>query len=143
RRREARALGLDAVARLAWAWERRICQAVRLGLGDGRTALVANVHATSYDRDRRIPEAELLRAAVFADALAEPGELLVLAGDFNITPAESTTFEELASWGFSAPGPRIDHVLVRGGSPAPLLVWPPERRRFDGRLLSDHAPVEV
>ena len=87
-----------------------------------------------------------VQAAQTSELLSGPLDTnlpVILAGDFNITPAESTTFEELASWGFSAPGPRIDHVLVRGGSPAPLLVWPPERRRFDGRLLSDHAPVEV
>jgi hypothetical protein len=26
---------------------------------------------------------------------------------------------------------------------SPLRRWPAERRRHDGRLLSDHAPVEV
>jgi hypothetical protein len=35
-------------------------------------------------------------------------------------------------------------VLVRGAAVSPLRVWPEERRRrADGRLLSDHAPVEV
>jgi endonuclease/exonuclease/phosphatase family metal-dependent hydrolase len=144
RRARARALGLDVRARLAWARERRICQAVRLDLGDGRTAVVANLHATSYGGDWRLADAELMRAAVFAEALAEPDELLVLAGDFNVTAARSRTLAELAASGFSEPGPGIDHVLVRGGAlAAPLEVWPVERRRAARRVLSDHAPVEV
>jgi len=33
---------------------------------------------------------------------------------------------------------------VRGAAlAAPLEVWPIERRRVGGRVLSDHAPVEV
>ena len=138
-RRRTRA---DIVTKLAWGKERRICQAVRVVFGDGRTALVANLHATSC-RDMRLPDAELLRAAVFVDALAEPDELLVLAGDFNVTPVRSRTLAELAAWGFSGPGPWIDHILVRGDSPGPLDVWPVERRRVAGRVLSDHAPVEL
>jgi endonuclease/exonuclease/phosphatase family metal-dependent hydrolase len=129
--------------RRAHARERRIGQAVRLSLPDGRTAVVANLHATSY-RDRRLADAELMRAAVFAQSASEPDELLVLAGDFNVTAAESRALAELAAWGFSAPGTGIDHILVRGGELAePLRVWPVERRTVGGRVLSDHAPVEV
>ena len=53
--------------------------------------------------------------------------------------------EELttAEWGFSPPGPGIDHVLVRGADVSEHHRWPLDRRRVDGRLLSDHAPVEV
>jgi hypothetical protein len=138
-------LGLPTIARLAWAKERRVCQAVRAALPDGRTALIANLHATSYHPDERLGDAELLRAAVFADALAGPEELCVLAGDFNVRAGRSATLEELArpEWGFSEPGPGVDHVLVRGGRAGPHRRWPEERRRLDGRLLSDHAPVEV
>jgi endonuclease/exonuclease/phosphatase family metal-dependent hydrolase len=145
RRAQARWLGLPLLARLAWARERRVCQALRVSLPDGRTMLVANLHATSYRPDGRLADAELLRAAVFADALAAPADLCVLAGDFNVNAAGSWTLRELtgAEWGFSAPGPAIDHVLVRGADVGSVEVWPEERRRLDGALLSDHAPVEV
>jgi endonuclease/exonuclease/phosphatase family metal-dependent hydrolase len=145
RRAQARWLGLDLVARLGWAKERRVCQAVRVAAEDGSTLVVGNLHATSYDADQRLPDAELLRAAWFVDAVATPGEPVVLAGDFNVTAVRSRTLADLAGpeWGFSAAGPGIDHVLVRGAEAGPEEAWPPERRRIDGRLLSDHAPVEV
>ena len=144
RRAKARELDLDWRRRLAWAKERRICLAVRTELEPGRTALIANLHATSSS-DPRLPDAELLRAAVFADALAQPGELLVLAGDFNVPRETSATLAELTGpeWGFSDPGPWIDHVLVRGAKASPHAVWSEDQRRLDGRVLSDHAPVEV
>ena len=83
RRAQSRWLSLSPVTRLAWAKERRICQAVRCRLPDGRSALFANLHATSYRPDERLADGELLRAGVFADALAAPGDVTVLAGDFN------------------------------------------------------------
>jgi endonuclease/exonuclease/phosphatase family metal-dependent hydrolase len=141
RKRLGRELRLDVVTRLAWAKERRICQAVRFAL-DTETAVVGNLHATAIS-DPRVPDAELLRAATFVDALAEPDELVLLAGDFNVSPGTSATLAELAGWGFSDAGTGIDHVLVRGAASAPPAVWEDERRRLDGRVLSDHAPVEV
>lgn len=145
RRRQARWLGLPVVARLAWAKERRICQAVRLGLEDGSSMLVTNLHATSYRPDERLADAELLRAAVFADALAQSDDVAVLAGDFNVRASRSWTLADLTGpeWGYAGPGPGIDHVLVRGARAAAAVRWPDDRRRLDGRLLSDHAPVEV
>jgi endonuclease/exonuclease/phosphatase (EEP) superfamily protein YafD len=143
RRAQGRRLALPALARLAWAKERRICQALRVRLADGRAAVVANLHATSYGPDDRLPDAELLRAAVFADGLARPDELCVLAGDFNVTPERSRTLADLRRWGFSEPGPGIDHVLVRGAETSPVEPWPVARRVRDGVVLSDHAPVEV
>jgi endonuclease/exonuclease/phosphatase family metal-dependent hydrolase len=145
RRRQADRLELGWGARLAWALERRICQALRLRLADGRVVLAANLHATSY-RDKRIPDAELLRAATFIDALARPGEPVILGGDFNVTTVSSPTLRALSSpeWGFSQAGPGLDHVLVRGlDVVAGERHWPDERRRQGARLLSDHAPVEV
>jgi endonuclease/exonuclease/phosphatase family metal-dependent hydrolase len=133
------------VARLAWAKERRVCQAVRVASQDGATLVVGNLHATSYDPDQRLPDAELLRAAWFVDAVAVPGEPIVLCGDFNVPAARSRTLADLSGpeWGFSAAGKGIDHVLVRGAAAGAAEPWPPERRRVGGRLLSDHAPVEV
>jgi hypothetical protein len=34
-------------------------------------------------------------------------------------------------------------VLVRGAEAGAVAVWGDERRRLGGRVLSDHAPVEV
>jgi endonuclease/exonuclease/phosphatase family metal-dependent hydrolase len=143
RRAQARALGLGLRARLAWAWERRVCQALRLRLPDGRVAHVLNLHASNIGADRRIAEAEVSRAAAYAERSAGPDELVVLAGDFNVRPDRSGVLAELVSEGFSSPGPGIDHVLVRGADASPLQVWPDDRRRFLGRLLSDHPPVEL
>jgi endonuclease/exonuclease/phosphatase family metal-dependent hydrolase len=144
RARIAREQHLSAKARLAWARERRLVQAVRLVAPDGRTFLVANLHCTSW-RDRRPADAELLRAAWFATSTAHPDDVVVLAGDFNIAASESRTLAELASddWGFSRADVGIDHILVRGASVSAPRKWPEEQRRYDGLLLSDHAPVEV
>ena len=143
RRAQARALGLDRDVRIAWAKERRVCHAVRAEAG-GRALTVANLHASSV-RDRRCQDGELLRAAVFADAFAEPGDALALAGDFNTVIGESTTLDRLASpeWGFSGPIPGLDQILVRGAPVSQPERWPEERRRVEGRLLSDHAPVDA
>jgi endonuclease/exonuclease/phosphatase family metal-dependent hydrolase len=145
RRAQARWLGLDLVARLAWAKERRVCQAVRVTGADGTTTLVGNLHATSYRPDERLADAELLRAAAFVDGLAGPDEPVALCGDFNVTAARSRTLEDLCGpeWGFAGPGPGIDHVLVRGAPAGEPQRWPDERRLVGGRVLSDHAPVEV
>ena len=144
REAQARVLQLNVAGRIAWARERRIVQALRLADADGRTFLVANLHCTTYRRDPRLAEAELMRAAWFATSTAAPDDVVVIAGDFNLTP-DSEALQALCSpeWGFSAPGPRIDHIIVRGVEPSPLRVWPDEKRRRDGRLLSDHAPVEL
>jgi endonuclease/exonuclease/phosphatase family metal-dependent hydrolase len=138
---QARVLRLGLVTRLAWAKERRVCQAVRAASGHG-TFVFANLHATGLPDDR-LPDAELLRAASFADGLARPGEVCVLAGDFNVWAHRSRTLADLPQWGFSKPGPKIDQVLVRGAPVSEQRIWPTEQRRVDGRLLSDHAPVEV
>jgi endonuclease/exonuclease/phosphatase family metal-dependent hydrolase len=141
---QARTLGLGAVARLAWVRERRIVQALRLTDGD-RTFLVANLHCTSYAADRRLADAELARAAWFAVSEAQPEDVVVLAGDFNVTIETSPTLRSLADeeWGFSPAGPGIDQILVRGATASAPRRWPDEQRLHDGRLLSDHAPVEV
>jgi endonuclease/exonuclease/phosphatase family metal-dependent hydrolase len=145
RRAQSERLGLDWIARLSWGKERRSCQAAHARLPDGRTAWIGNLHATSYPPDQRLPDAEVLRAATFLDAIAEPGELLVLAGDFNVSFLRSRTLHDLTGteWGFSSAGPGIDHVLVRGAPTTPVHRWPDDRRRRHGTLLSDHSPVEV
>ena len=135
-------LGLDVIMRLAWAKERRVVQTARLAHDDGRTVVVANAHCTS-SRDSRIPAVELQRAAQFAIECAEPDDVVVLAGDFNVI-GDAPVYDQLADdWGFSQPGPGIDHVLVRGADASELRVWDADRRAHGAVLLSDHAPVEV
>lgn len=112
--------------------ERRVGQIARLEPPDGRTVLLCNLHATNSARQAR---PQVARAAAHVLELAEPDEPVVLAGDFNLTP-------DLRHVGFTEGGSGIDHVLVRGGEPSPLHVWPDERCRLHGMLLSDHAPVE-
>ena len=144
RRAQARWLRLPLVDELYWAKERRVCQAVRVRVGDGRVAAIANFHATG-SKDKRIPDAEVLRAATFADALAGSREICVLAGDFNVTAERSVILPELMrpEWGFSGPGQGIDHVLVRGAAASEPDRWPIAKRRVDGVVVSDHAPVDV
>jgi len=139
---QSASLGLDGIMRLAWAKERRIVQAARLLHDDGRTFVVANLHCTS-SRDSRIPTVELERAARFAIDCSEHGDVVVLAGDFNVVGAAPVYRQLTDRYGFSRPGPWIDHVLVRGAPVAELRVWNDERRARGAVLLSDHAPVEV
>jgi len=125
--REHRWLRIDEQRR-----EPRYCHAIRL---DG--LVVGNLHATNDFRRPEIAAAEIVRAEAFVSAAA--GELpAVLAGDFNL---RAEHLEELAGW--SARGPGIDHVLVRGLTTGSLAVWPRERRLHNGVVLSDHSPVEV
>jgi endonuclease/exonuclease/phosphatase family metal-dependent hydrolase len=106
--------------------EPRIAEAVRLD-GD---LVVANLHASG---EHAVPGgAELAAAQELVDGLR--GRVTILAGDFNSRPEPA---------GFSPPGPGIDHVFVRGAKATPLEVWPVERRTVEGRVLSDHAPVEL
>lgn len=144
RRAQAKWVGLPLVDELYWAKERRVCQAVRIALPDGRVAAVTNFHATG-SKDKRIPDAEVLRAATFADALAGPDDVCVLAGDFNITAERSLTLAELMrpEWGFSLPAEGIDHILVRGADAGDPERWPIGQRRVDGVVVSDHSPVDV
>jgi endonuclease/exonuclease/phosphatase family metal-dependent hydrolase len=146
RRAQSRWLRLSRVAQLAWAAERRVVHGVRLDDGEGRTLFAANLHATHCPADERLPDAELLRAATWADALARPNEPVVLAGDFNVTAKRSWNLAELTGpeWGFAGGGPGVDHVLVRGLALAGRVQrWDDDRRRIDGRLLSDHGVVEA
>jgi Endonuclease/Exonuclease/phosphatase family len=143
RRQEARRLGLTAQDIVRWGKNRRVCQVIRAGRGVS-TLVVANVHATG-DRDKRIVDAELLRAASFVDGFAEPGEPVVLAGDFNLTIENSQVLRDLlsAEWGFEGATPTgIDHVLARDLEAGLPRRWATARRTLAGRVLSDHAPVE-
>ena len=144
---EGRKLGLDMKRTRWWEKERRICQVVKVEFPNRQRMLVANVHATSYPADPRLADAELRRATNFVERQAELEEVVIFAGDFNITREHSQTIKALqeappeSRW--SAAGPLIDHILVRGAETSAVRVWPEDERRYDGKLLSDHAPVEV
>jgi endonuclease/exonuclease/phosphatase family metal-dependent hydrolase len=115
--------------------ERRVCHAVRIaGVG-----LVANLHATGG----AVADEQLHRALTFVESVARPDEAVVLCGDANVVPGPGTTYDDLREAGFSPPAPGIDQIVVRGIAATAPVAWPPERRRIDGRLLSDHAPVEL
>ena len=115
--------------------ERRVCQAVRVA----DVGIAGNFHLTGG----AVADEQFLRAAAFVDALTYPGEPVILCGDANISPDGGRTYEELREWGFSEPAPGIDQILVRGLTATPPEAWAEARRRLDGRLLSDHAPVEL
>ena len=110
--------------------QRRVCQALELEADSGRI-LLANLHA-SNDPGAEQARKEVDRATAF---LAGP-DPCILCGDFNL--------ERHPVGGFSEPIDGIDQILVRGlridREPA---AWPEERRRVDGAVLSDHAPVEA
>jgi endonuclease/exonuclease/phosphatase family metal-dependent hydrolase len=105
--------------------ERRVCHAVRL-----EGMVVGNVHASNEFSRPEVPRAELRRAHDLVEAMAAAGEARVLAGDFNLRDPD-------------LPGPNIDHIVVAGAEHGSLVAWPDERRRHDGAVLSDHAPVEL
>jgi endonuclease/exonuclease/phosphatase family metal-dependent hydrolase len=118
-----------------WDWlvhgaQRRVCQALEVD-APGVDLVLANLHA-SNSPDRRLVEEEIDRAADFLAGAAR----CVLCGDFNLRRHSVP--------GFSGTIEGIDQLLVRGleleRGPE---VWPDERRRIDGVLLSDHAPVEA
>jgi endonuclease/exonuclease/phosphatase family metal-dependent hydrolase len=143
RRREVRRLRLTFGQRCAWKRNRRVCQVLRLARDDA-TLAVCNLHASGLE-DKRVADAELVRAATFVDGFADPREPIVLAGDFNVTAAASRALTELAEpeWGFEgATGSGIDHILARGLRGTLGAPWPVGRRTVDGRVLSDHAPVD-
>jgi endonuclease/exonuclease/phosphatase family metal-dependent hydrolase len=118
--------------------EPRRCEVARV-VRDGRPLVVANTHL-----DSRVADEQLLRAAAFVEGFARAGEAVVLAGDFNVTSEASSALRTLAgAESLSGASPvGIDHVLARGLSGPPGEPWPVERRAIDGRILSDHPPVD-
>ncbi len=100
---------------------RRIVHRVRLADG----TVVVNVHISGVeDQWGRV-----------ADLVADE-ERVVVAGDANICGASLP--------GFSAPlEGSIDQILVRGLPAEAPSAWPVQRRTVEGRVLSDHAPVEL
>jgi endonuclease/exonuclease/phosphatase family metal-dependent hydrolase len=126
---------VDSPMLLGWRRQRRVAQLV-----DAGGFRLANVHLTSVESSPHAADDELAAvAAMLGDGPA------IIAGDLNLRPERSRMIQALTGpdGGFSAPGPRIDHILVRGAAVSSLRVWPDEERVYGGRLLSDHAPLEL
>jgi endonuclease/exonuclease/phosphatase family metal-dependent hydrolase len=143
---EAARFGLTPKQARWWERERRICHLVKFELANRRRLLVANLHATSHPADLRLADTELRRAVNFVDRAAELDEIVVFAGDFNTTLEHSSTLQALTTREYepySPPSTTIDHVLVRGGRASEVRVWSEDDRSYDGKLLSDHAPIEI
>ena len=115
-REPARALGTTVVGNVTL---RRIAHAAEL---DGVTVVNFHIDGVREQFDR---------------VLARAGKRSIVAGDANLVAP--------AADGFSPPlAGSIDQILVRGlALREGPRAWPEERRTVDGRVLSDHAPVEV
>ncbi len=140
-------LGLSEKEVRAWQRPRRVCHLVQYELPNRKRLLIATLHATNRPDDIRLPDAELRRAINFIERRAEVEETVVLAGDFNVSRAQSEVIGALEAlppeFRWDDKGAHVDHVLVHGASPTAARVWPREERVRDGRLLSDHYPIEV
>jgi endonuclease/exonuclease/phosphatase family metal-dependent hydrolase len=109
---------------------RRLMHGLRLDGG----LFVANFHTTGDDQFRMV--ADIVQSQADEEA--------IIAGDANLRPGEGRTWGLLRRRGFSEPlADSIDQILVRGLPSTPPAAWPEARRRVGGRLLSDHAPVEL
>jgi endonuclease/exonuclease/phosphatase family metal-dependent hydrolase len=110
--------------------QRRVCHALEVE-ARGTWLTLSNLHA-SNSPDRGLVGDEIERATSFLAAV----DRCVLCGDFNI-PRHAVP-------GFTDPIEGIDQILVRGlALEREPEAWPEARRRVDGVLLSDHAPVEA
>ena len=69
---------------------------------------IGNLHATNDFAHPEVPRAESARAAAFVEGHATPGDVVVLAGDFNVGDPLLDDY--------SRPVEGIDHVLVRGAA---------------------------
>jgi endonuclease/exonuclease/phosphatase family metal-dependent hydrolase len=107
---------------------RRVVHGLRLDSG----TFVANFHTTGDDQFRRVAD------------FVQDEQHAIVAGDANVRPGNGLTYDLLRDRGFSQPlAGSIDQILVRGLPSTPPFAWPEERRSVGGRLLSDHAPVEL
>jgi endonuclease/exonuclease/phosphatase family metal-dependent hydrolase len=121
------------LSRLDWlarGSQRRVCHSLEVE-AQSQEFVLANLHA-SHNRDHHLVADEIERAERFLAG----AEKCVLLGDFNL--------DRYPVPAFTQPIAGIDQILARGFAlergPEP---WPQERRRVEGALLSDHAPIEA
>jgi endonuclease/exonuclease/phosphatase family metal-dependent hydrolase len=126
--------------------ERRVMAFTRTDAG----VCIANLHASTGPLNRARAEDELRLAAGRSLEWAG-GSPLILGGDLNVRPRESSIYDELAArFGLAAPTEpgSLDHLLVSGlATITAPAAWPDARREVphgERRLrLSDHAPVDA
>src|SRR5262249_50851401 len=139
-------LGLTPKQMVAWEKERGVRPLVQYGLPTRWLFLAATLHA-SHLPDPRLADAELRRGINFVIRCSELEETLIVGGDFNVTAEASSTVQELVTapiesrWRQAGPG--IDQFLLRRAIATSVRVWPNEHRTLNGKILSDHAPVEI
>ncbi len=131
--RHRRAVLNPDVSHTEWLFrggQRRVCHSLEVDVA-GERIVLANLHA-SNNPDRRLVDEEIERAAAFLAGV----ERCVLCGDFNVRLHPVP--------GFTDPIDGIDQILVRGAElERGPEAWTEERRRVNGVVLSDHAPVEA
>jgi endonuclease/exonuclease/phosphatase family metal-dependent hydrolase len=130
--------------------ERRVLAFTRARLGrDREEVCIGNLHASAGRAYQPLAEEEVLLAAEHTVEWAA-GAPVILGGDLNLRPTQSSVFDQLAErhalLGATAPD-ALDHLLARGLQQVdPPHAWPAEAREArSGALairLSDHAPVE-
>ena len=106
-------------------------------VGPNRVLLGVELEGGVYVGDFHVTGGEVAQEQFARVVDLAEGDTVVLAGDVNLRPPYALA-------GFSEPlAGSIDQILARGLPSTPPEAWPAERRRVDGRLLSDHAPVEA
>ena len=129
--------------------ERRTMAFTRIELIDERQICVANLHASAGPERRALAEEQVMHAAARAAARAASAPL-ILGGDLNLRPRQSTAFARLEArfglLGPTSPG-SLDHLLYRDlEALSPAASWAPEQREVAEDALrirlSDHAPVQ-
>ncbi len=122
--------GLSRADWLLRGGQRRVCHTLEID-AHGEQVVLANLHASNSD-DRSLVVGEIERAA----SLLAGAERCILFGDFNL--------DRHPVPGFTQPIAGIDQILARGVElERGPEIWPEERRRVNGSVLSDHAPVEA
>ena len=114
----------------------------------GSVATTSLATTTSFLRSSAKPATHAFKARTATSAVTAPPEVVTRGGRdgrSRVIRERSKTLEELSGpdWGFTKPISWLDQVLVRGAKSTPAHRWPEEQRRLHGKLLSDHAPVEV
>lgn len=110
---------------------------MRVPVGPRRVLLGIRLEGGPFVGDFHLSGGEVAVEQLRTVLAAPPAGAAVLAGDANLRPPYDAP-------GWSGPlAGSIDQILARGLPASPPSAWPAERRRRDGRLLSDHAPVEM
>ena len=142
RRPRAPCSGLDVIMRLAWAKERRVVQTARLAHDDGRTVRRRQRALHELPRLAHPGRRALNALRSSRSTCAEPDDVVVLAGDFNVIRRRARLRSAGRRLGLLAAGAghRPRARARRRAFRAARLGRAPATR---SRPLSDHAPVEL